>query len=52
MPPPSPWRAERNIVARNLARAGEYMFQAIARDQLTPHKFQMATQWTDLELVK
>ena len=31
---------------------GEYMFQAIARDQLAPHKFQMAWQWTDLELVK
>jgi VWFA-related protein len=31
---------------------GEYMFEAIARDQLAPHKSQMATQWTDLEVVK
>jgi VWFA-related protein len=31
---------------------GEYMFQAIARDLLAPHKYQMAWQWTDLQLVK
>ena len=31
---------------------GEYMFEAIARDQLAPHKSQMATQWTDIEVVK
>jgi VWFA-related protein len=31
---------------------GEYMFQAIARDPRAPHKYQMAWQWTDLELVK
>jgi hypothetical protein len=31
---------------------GEYMFEAIARDQLAPRKSQMATQWTDLEIVK
>ncbi len=31
---------------------GEYMFQAIARDQLALNKYKMAWQWTDLELVK
>jgi VWFA-related protein len=31
---------------------GEYMFQAIARDPRAPHKYQMAWQWTDIELVK
>jgi len=31
---------------------GEYMFQAIARDPLAPHKYQMAWQWTDIQLVK
>jgi hypothetical protein len=31
---------------------GEYMFQAVARDPLAPHKRQMAWQWTDLQLVK
>lgn len=31
---------------------GQYMFQAIARDQLAPNKYKMAWQWTDIELVK
>src|ERR1035438_206376 len=37
---------------RRRFRSTRYMFQAIARDPLAPHKYQMAWQCTDLELVK
>jgi hypothetical protein len=31
---------------------GEYLLQVVAWDKLAPQKFRMATQWTDLELVR
>ncbi len=40
------------LLLNNSLEPGEYMFQAIARDPLAPHKYRMAWQWTDLELVK
>jgi VWFA-related protein len=44
--------ASGTLLLESSLEPGQYMFQAIARDPRAPHRYQMAWQWTDLELVK